>query len=324
MSDSANEAVGTETEVKLVTLESYQAGAAAIVDNLVPVDVSATLTAANWVTTTVSDVTTHTYPLSITIASKYRSVICSLSPNATNAQSSTMTKAKIESISYDSANEILSIVATGVKPTIDIPIVVQLATVSSVAEMPRYVDGEVPIATPNLLGICKPDGTSITITNDGTISADLSGKMDAITGIEGQIIGFDENGDPKAQDMPSNGHIVVDESGVSYTQRSKLQFPNATITDDSANDTTIVDTEIDFTDIISELETTAKYGTIKSSDEIITSDGDTVVTSSGNPISITAAASTAVKNYFTNAYYTARALSGESLSTIADDIDAAS
>ena len=36
----------------------------------------------------------------------------------------------------------------------------------------------VPIATTQTAGIVKPDGETITITQDGTISADLSGKAD--------------------------------------------------------------------------------------------------------------------------------------------------
>lgn len=41
----------------------------------------------------------------------------------------------------------------------------------------------------------------------------------------------------------SSGHIIVDEGGTEYTQRSKLKFENATVTDDPTNDTTVVTAE---------------------------------------------------------------------------------
>lgn len=38
----------------------------------------------------------------------------------------------------------------------------------------------------------------------------------------------------------SSGHTIVDSNGTEYAQRSKLKFNNATVTDDSTNDETIV------------------------------------------------------------------------------------
>jgi len=40
--------------------------------------------------------------------------------------------------------------------------------------------------------------------------------------------------------LKSTGHIIVDETGVSYTQRSKLKFVNLKVSDDSINDQTVV------------------------------------------------------------------------------------
>lgn len=41
----------------------------------------------------------------------------------------------------------------------------------------------------------------------------------------------------------SSGHVIVDEGGVAYPERSNLKFVNASITDDETNDTTIVEVE---------------------------------------------------------------------------------
>ena len=65
--------------------------------------------------------------------------------------------------------------------------------------------------------------------------------MPAVEGTEGQVVGFDENGDPVAMDPPSTGHTIINSSGSEMTQRSALKFIGANVSDDPTNDQTIVD-----------------------------------------------------------------------------------
>lgn len=69
-------------------------------------------------------------------------------------------------------------------------------------------------ATSSKQGIVKPDGTSVTVDNDGTIHSVAQG-----------------------------GHTIVDENGTSLSQRDNLQFINATITDDAVNNKTVVEVQ---------------------------------------------------------------------------------
>lgn len=64
-------------------------------------------------------------------------------------------------------------------------------------------------ATTSQLGLIKPDGTTVTIDNDGTLHG-------------------------------SSGHIIKDGNGTSLTQRASLKFENCTVTDDSTNNQTVV------------------------------------------------------------------------------------
>lgn len=64
-------------------------------------------------------------------------------------------------------------------------------------------------ATSQKAGIMKPDGTTVTIDNDGTLHG-------------------------------SSGHIIKDGNGTSLTQRASLKFENCTVTDDSTNNQTVV------------------------------------------------------------------------------------
>lgn len=69
------------------------------------------------------------------------------------------------------------------------------------------------LASTSQTGQVKPDGSTITIDQDGTIHS-AGGS--------------------------SGGHKILNSSGTEMTQRSKLQFANSTVTDDSTNDKTIV------------------------------------------------------------------------------------
>lgn len=64
-------------------------------------------------------------------------------------------------------------------------------------------------------GIVKPDGTTITIDNDGTMHGAAQGQ---------------------------GGHTITDGTTL-FAQRAKLKFENATVTDDATNDQTIVKSE---------------------------------------------------------------------------------
>lgn len=86
----------------------------------------------------------------------------------------------------------------------------------------------VGIATTAKAGLTKPDGTSIKVTADGTISAE-------------------------------SGHTIKDESGTAYTKRANLVFSGADVTDDEENDATVVSTSGGSTIVVTTTETTL-YG----------------------------------------------------------------
>lgn len=79
---------------------------------------------------------------------------------------------------------------------------------SGFIDLSHYVE-DTDYATTSNAGIVKPDGTTITVDSDGTIHS-------------------------------RSGHTIEDSTGTALTQRSKLKFMNATVTDDSVNDETIV------------------------------------------------------------------------------------
>ena len=121
--------------------------------------------------------------------------------------------------------------------------------------------------------------------------------------------------------VPSSGHVIVDEDGVSYPYRNKLKFENSEVEDDSLHDITIVSPRggVNFDDIITELDEAIKDGNIN--DTLVSNGGDIVVSSGGDTIGSSYPISQDVIDYFTCAYYTALILSGESLVTVAQMID---
>lgn len=240
MSDSTQN-VNSNEEEKIVTLSAFQDGVSRIVDNLIAVDVSATLEASNWTETTSGGETVWTQTENVTVPSKYKSIIVGLASTATAAQTAEAADCNISTVAF--ANGVLTVTATDRCPTINLPIVIQMSTVNSFYESPQYTQiDNTPIATTSVAGKVKPDGTSVAVANDGTISVDLSGKMDVVTGTQGQMIGFDASGNPEAQNVPNTGHVISDGT-TTYTQRATLEFVNASITDDSTNNKTIVTVE---------------------------------------------------------------------------------
>ena len=88
-------------------------------------------------------------------------------------------------------------------------------------------------------------GTAVQTVN-GT-PADASGNVDVVAlpagGTAGQVLTklSSTAGDADWEDPSGAGHTIQNENGVDMTQRDTLQFVNAEVSDDSANDKTIVD-----------------------------------------------------------------------------------
>lgn len=104
-------------------------------------------------------------------------------------------------------------------------------------------------------------GSNATVTNAGTSSAavfnfgipqgakgDKGNKGDTGAGVPtggttGQVLKKKSGTNYDTEwGTDSGGHTILNSSGTAQTQRSKLQFNGATVTDDSANDKTIVTT----------------------------------------------------------------------------------
>lgn len=104
-----------------------------------------------------------------------------------------------------------------------------------------YVEPQAGDYTKAMVGLGNVDNTADLDKPISTAtSTALANKMPLVTGQQGQVIGFDSQGNPVAQTVPSSGHVIVDEDGVSYPYRNKLKFENSEVEDDATNDTTIV------------------------------------------------------------------------------------
>ena len=185
-----------------------------------------------------------------------------------------------------------------------------------------YVEPQAGDYTKAMVGLGNVDNTADLDKPISTAtSTALADKMPLVTGQQGQVIGFDAQGNPVAQTVPSSGHVIVDEDGVSYPYRNKLKFENSEVEDDSLHDITIVSPRggVNFDDIITELDEAIKDGNIN--DTLVSDGGDIVVSSGGDTIGSSYPISQDVIDYFTCAYYTALILSGESLVTVAQMID---
>lgn len=120
-----------------------------------------------------------------------------------------------------------------------------MATNASVASAIAAAAYTLPEATTSTLGGVKPDGTTITVDNDGTIH----GAQSLPTGgTSGQVLkkksatNYDvEWADESGGGGGGGGHTIVDTDGTSLTQRNKLQFKGLSVTDDSTNGTTKVE-----------------------------------------------------------------------------------
>ena len=87
--------------------------------------------------------------------------------------------------------------------------------------------------------------TSVQSVNNTT--PDAQGNVDIVAlpsgGTAGQVLTKQSSteGDADWEDPASSGHTIIDENGDDMPYRTNLQFTNAEVTDDSLNDTTIVD-----------------------------------------------------------------------------------
>lgn len=80
--------------------------------------------------------------------------------------------------------------------------------------------------------------TAITIVNNTTGNASSATKLQIARKING--VAFDGTKDITIDAGGSGGHTILNSSGTAMTQRSKLRFNNATVTDDARNDVTII------------------------------------------------------------------------------------
>lgn len=80
--------------------------------------------------------------------------------------------------------------------------------------------------------------TAITIVNNTTGNASSATKLQTARKING--VAFDGTKDITIDAGGSGGHTILNSSGTAMTQRSKLRFNNATVTDDARNDVTII------------------------------------------------------------------------------------
>lgn len=87
--------------------------------------------------------------------------------------------------------------------------------------------------------------TSVQSVNNTT--PDAQGNVDIVAlpsgGTAGQVLTKQSSaeGDADWEDPASSGHTIIDKHGDDMPYRTNLQFTNAEVTDDSVNDTTIVD-----------------------------------------------------------------------------------
>lgn len=94
------------------------------------------------------------------------------------------------------------------------------ADAAKIASSVQSVNGNTPDAYGNVDVVALPDG--------GTLGQVLT-KQSSL------------DGDADWEDPASSGHTIIDENGDDMPYRTNLQFTNAEVTDDSVNDTTIVD-----------------------------------------------------------------------------------
>ena len=80
--------------------------------------------------------------------------------------------------------------------------------------------------------------TAITIVNNTSGNASSATKLQTARKING--VAFDGTKDITIDAGGSGGHTILNSSGTAMTQRSKLRFNNATVTDDARNDVTII------------------------------------------------------------------------------------
>lgn len=80
--------------------------------------------------------------------------------------------------------------------------------------------------------------TAITIVNNTSGNASSATKLQTARKING--VDFDGTKDITIDAGGSGGHTILNSSGTAMTQRSKLRFNNATVTDDPHNDVTII------------------------------------------------------------------------------------
>lgn len=87
-------------------------------------------------------------------------------------------------------------------------------------------------------GFTQVTSTAITIVNDTSGNASSATKLQTARKING--VAFDGTKDITIDAGGSGGHTILNSSGTAMTQRSKLRFNNATVTDDAHNDVTII------------------------------------------------------------------------------------
>lgn len=87
-------------------------------------------------------------------------------------------------------------------------------------------------------GFTQVPSTAITIVNDTSGNAGSATKLQTARKING--VDFDGTKDITIDAGGSGGHTILNSSGTAMTQRSKLRFNNATVTDDAHNDVTII------------------------------------------------------------------------------------
>lgn len=87
-------------------------------------------------------------------------------------------------------------------------------------------------------GFTQVTSTAITIVNNTSGNASSATKLQTARKING--VDFDGTKDITIDAGGSGGHTILNSSGTAMTQRSKLRFNNATVTDDANNDVTII------------------------------------------------------------------------------------
>lgn len=87
-------------------------------------------------------------------------------------------------------------------------------------------------------GFTQVTSTAITIVNNTSGNAGSATKLQTARKING--VDFDGTKDITIDAGGSGGHTILNSSGTAMTQRSKLRFNNATVTDDASNDVTII------------------------------------------------------------------------------------